>query len=241
LLHFVAIDKNLQPAQGLVPAVELTREDDIRHHLIAKKERELQKSRGCERERLQKTDLSAEALEDPINKSKIQHRTIASTRIESNRLFFPSHLNMNKTIFGGELMRWMEANAVHCGRVLTGNRNVVSLAMHSVEFKSPVFLTDWLTLTAEVVYVRNTTCEVDVVVVAERKGKTVPVTSSSFILVQLDDIGQAAAISIGIKLEGTSDEERLKYAAAKMRYQYCRTNRQKIRMADVEEMEATVV
>jgi acyl-CoA thioesterase 11/acyl-coenzyme A thioesterase 9 len=133
-------------------------------------------------------------------------------------LFFPGTLNLNNTVFGGEIIRWMEENAVHCGRVFTGNKRVYSIAMHTVLFNEPVYKSDWMQLKAHVVYVRNTTLEVDVELTAERGGKIVTTNRASFVLASLDEVGAPRGIPCGLQLEGVDERWRIKFACAKERY-----------------------
>jgi acyl-CoA hydrolase len=140
--------------------------------------------------------------------------------VEANRIFFNSCTNNNNTIFGGELMSWMEQHAVHCGRMFTGNRNVYTIGMHSVAFPEPVFSTDWVTLEATVIYVRNTTMEVDVVLRAERQvGGAIMTNRASFVLINNDDIGQKSGIPLGLELNGATQDELQQFAEARQRYQ----------------------
>ena len=56
-------------------------------------------------------------METDVNKGKAVRVHMKDTMTKANRMFFPGHLNINNTIFGGELLRWMEMHAVHCGPV----------------------------------------------------------------------------------------------------------------------------
>eukprot|EP00758_Cryptobia_borreli_P019236 Tbor_TRINITY_DN8236_c0_g1::TRINITY_DN8236_c0_g1_i1::g.15436::m.15436 len=188
-----------------------------------------------------------DGIETPINKNKQFKSTFASSRIEASRIFFPGHLNFNHTIFGGELLRWMEMHAVHCGRLFTGRPYVSSIGMHNVTFKRPIFLNDWVTLEANVVYVHNSTMEVDVklsiehIVGAADNGEvqgnglkkiittTEQTNTASFVLILLDEIGQRRKIETGLMLcpsDGESTEDSIandikwlrRYSEAKLRY-----------------------
>ncbi|KAG5497366.1 hypothetical protein JIQ42_03852 [Leishmania sp. Namibia] len=215
----VAITPDLKAAK-VVPATELTDSLDIELHDRYVKIREIQKEIDKSRaERLKRT-LTTEEVQCPINKQKLTHARINSTKVEANRIFFTSCIN-NNTVFGGELMAWMEQHAVHCGRMFTGNRYVFTIGMHSVAFPEPVFATDWVTLEATVIYVRNTTMEVDVVLRAERKDVSTVITNrASFVLINNDDIGQKCAIPLGLELNGATQEELQQFMEARTRYHY---------------------
>ncbi|KAG5474121.1 hypothetical protein CUR178_04232 [Leishmania enriettii] len=216
----VAITPDLKAAK-VVPATELTDPLDIELHDRYVKIREIQKEIDKSRaERLKRT-LTTEEVQCPINKQKLTYARINSTKVEANRIFFTSCMNNNNTVFGGELMAWMEQHAVHCGRMFTGNRYVFTIGMHSVAFPEPVFATDWVTLEATVIYVRNTTMEVDVVLRAERKDVSTVITNrASFVLINNDDIGQKCAIPLGLELNGATQEELQQFMEARTRYHY---------------------
>ncbi|KAG5490380.1 hypothetical protein JKF63_00500 [Porcisia hertigi] len=214
----VAITPDLKAAK-VVPAIELTDPFDIdlhnRYLRIREFERENEKNRSKRLER----PVTTEEAQCPINEGKPIHARISASRVEANRIFFTSCMNNNNTVFGGELMAWMEQHAVHCGRMFTGNRHVFTIGMHSVSFPQPVFATDWVTLEATVIYVRNTTMEVDVVLKAERRDTTVVTNRAAFVLINNDDIGQKRAIPVGLELKGATQEELQHFMDARTRYQ----------------------
>lgn len=199
---------------------------------------------SCPQKRRSKKLLTLfSGIETPINRVKRYKSTFASSRIEASRIFFPGHLNFNSTIFGGEILRWMEMHAVYCGRLFTGRPHISSIGMHNVTFKKPIYLNDWVTLDAHVVYVHNSTMEVDVrlsiehIVVDEGEDQknglkkltytTEQTNTASFVLILLDEIGQRRIIESGLELlnEESPSEDTIKdnlkwlkrYTEAKLR------------------------
>jgi acyl-CoA hydrolase len=162
--------------------------------------------------------VDRDSIDTTINRVKPDKVSIGHTELIGNRFFFRAHLNMNDTIFGGEILNWMEQHACQCGRMFAVNRRVVTLGMHSVEFKNPIFHSDWATIRAKVVYVRNSTFEVDVEVSVERGGKSFVTNHASFILVSMNDNWQPRRIPIGLDLNGSTDAEVRAYCGAKARY-----------------------
>ena len=217
----VAIDKSLKKA-NVVPALKVEGEKleflNQAYSSALKRGKAIVSLREELKQPAQLESLRAAELETPINASKRFKVPFEDTRIEANRLFFPGHLNFNNTIFGGELMRWMEMHAAHCGRMFVGHRNIVSIGMHSVFFDNPVYLTDWVTLEAHVAYVHNTTMEVDVKIVIEREGVFVTTNRASFILISLDEIGQRRVIETGLDLAKADQKWLRRYSEAKTRY-----------------------
>ncbi|KPI90680.1 hypothetical protein ABL78_0116 [Leptomonas seymouri] len=211
------ITPDLKAAKA-VPAIELTDPLDIEMHDRYLRIREIEKENAADTKERMKRTLTPADVECPVNQSKAIRVPFTATRVEANRIFFTSCMNNNNTVFGGELMSWMEQHAVHCGRMFTGNRNVYTLGMHSVAFPEPVFSTDWVTLEATVIYVRNTTMEVDVVLRAERQGGAVMTNRASFVLINNDDIGQKSRIPMGLELNGATQEELQQFAEARERY-----------------------
>lgn len=220
----VAIDENLR-AVKTVPAVELTDENDVSYHNGYLAARNIAAEAKKISSDLQKKSITCSDVECTVNAAKPIRVPIASTRTSAHRIFLLYHLNNNRTIFGGELMRWMERHAVHCGRMFTGNRHISTVAMHNVEFHHPVFGTDWVTLEADIIYVHNTTMEVDVKLVVERDGHVVTTNRASFVLINLNEIGQKTIIPKGLDLSAATEEELLRFAEAKERYRRSRNNR----------------
>ena len=151
-------------------------------------------------------------LFEPINEAKQAKVRIHQTLHVANRLFFPDALNLNDTVYGGEILRWMEENATHCGRVFGGNKNCFSVGMHRVKFKQPVYKTDWMELRAYVVFVRDSTMEIDVEVRAERVRprsnendnenvtEWIVTNTASFVVVNLDEVGKPMKLSKGLEV-----------------------------------------
>lgn len=216
----VIITPDLKAAR-IVPAMELTDPLDIEmhHRYLAIREMTREAAELTEKRRAL-GNLKFDEVDCAINKHKPLHVRIEDTKMTANRIFFSSCLNNNNTVFGGEIMSWMERHAVHCGRCFTGNRHVYCIGMHSVAFPQPVYATDWVTLEARVIYVRNTTMEVDVTLRAERKKEGEIITNkASFVMINSNDIRMKTDIPMGILLDETTSQEELQlFMEAKDRY-----------------------
>lgn len=214
----VAIRPDLTAAK-IVPSMTLTDPLDIVMSRRYDRIRQVQKENNSDMRNLRRQELAWRDVTCAINEMKSSKVSIESTTCCANRGFFSSYLNNNNTVFGGELMAWMERHATRCGRVLTGNRHVYTLGMHSVSFNEPVFASDWLTLQASVVYIRNTTMEVDVTLRAERRGTGAVVTNrAAFVLISNNDVAQKEPIHVGLDLENASQDDLHRYLEAKIRY-----------------------
>lgn len=225
----VVITPDLKAAH-VVPAMELTDPQSIElHHQFLSIRKITCEAQAAAAQRREKQTLDFKEVSCPINEQKAVHVKIDDTKITGNRIFFSSFLNNNNTVFGGELMAWMERHAVNCGRCFCTNRHVYCIGMHSVAFPEPVFASDWVTLDARVIYVRRTTMEVDVTLRAERRESSenggVITNKASFVLVNSNDIGVNEEIPIGIRLDEKSTQEELQlFMDAKERYHISMNN-----------------
>ena len=75
------------------------------------------------------------------------------------KIFMPRNLNALGTIFGGDLLEWMEAAAVTCARHFLRNPDAVSVAMDRVFFHSPIRPDQLADLSAHVVAVGKHTVQ----------------------------------------------------------------------------------
>lgn len=144
---------------------------------------------------------------------------MSAATLEAHRFFLQGFQNMHSTIFGGEILRWMEKHAVYLGRRFACNFEVHTLAMHSVQFHEPIFYTDAVSLRARVVNVRNTTMEVDVEVFVDRAdGRHLTSNCASFVLVSLSNFGKPRPIGIKLDMTNATLEESIAHAKAMRRY-----------------------
>jgi acyl-CoA hydrolase len=230
-VFMVAVNSSLQAAK-VVPALELDDPRTVELHHNAKTAREnVTRYKQLVKELSDpKVDVAALIQRVPTlchkDKSKQYLVKIADTKHVAHRLFFPGHLNLNNTVFGGEILRWMEAHAVHCGRVFAKHRLIFTIGMHAIEFNQPVYKTDWMQLEAHVVYVKRTTMEVDVRVTSERNGEIITTNRATFVLMSLDEAGQPMTLPAGLDIAETDDSTWLRrHAIAAQRYAWLQDKR----------------
>ena len=127
----------------------------------------------------------------------------------------PEHANPRGTVHGGLIMKMMdEAGAIAAMR--HAQRPVVTIAVDSMTFKSPVEVGRLVTFHACVTYVGRSSVEVAVRVLAEDPVRgTVTHTNSAFLVyVALDDNQQPTEVP---RLEPETEEEKRQLEAGRER------------------------
>lgn len=127
----------------------------------------------------------------------------------------PEHANPAGSVHGGLIMKMMdEAGAIAAMR--HAQRRVVTIAVDSMTFKSPVEVGQLVTMDATVTYVGKTSLEVSVRVMAEDPvAGTVTHTNSAFLVyVALDEHQRPTAVPA---LLPETEQERAQHEAGKRR------------------------
>eukprot|EP01063_Lacrimia_lanifica_P010209 TRINITY_DN16942_c0_g1_i1.p1 TRINITY_DN16942_c0_g1~~TRINITY_DN16942_c0_g1_i1.p1 ORF type:complete len:358 (+),score=129.84 TRINITY_DN16942_c0_g1_i1:45-1118(+) len=167
-------------------------------------------------------DLPVEELSRPDPTTRPFARSvknIAASRIELRKMFLPRSLNYNNTIFGGELLQWMESGALYCAMNFVGHEDVVTLAMNRVQFKRPIRVKDWVTLSAEIVYISKHTLHVNVTVAVEGGDETLTTHEATFICMGLSRrSGRKQPITTMLQIDDDDEASLRKYTAARGRY-----------------------
>ncbi len=105
----------------------------------------------------------------------------------------PADTNKGGSIFGGWIMSQVDVAGAIPAEIRAGGR-IVTRAVHSFEFKKPVFVGDLLSCYAEIVREGRTSLEVFVEVYAQRlisgQVETIKVTEAHLIYVAIDETGQ---------------------------------------------------
>lgn len=102
-------------------------------------------------------------------------------------LLFPMHLNASGTLFGGQLLNWIDMIAA-----ITANRhadsNTVTASIDHLDFINTAAKSDVVTLEAKVTWTGNTSLEVRVDTFRENKGGARTLINTAFlIMVAVDD------------------------------------------------------
>ncbi len=146
---------------------------------------------------------------DPMKK------TIADSRVELNTFTRPEHANLLGNVHGGEIMKLVDEAGALCAMRHAQNA-VVTVAIDSMTFVSPVRIGDVILMTATLKYVGRTSMEVEIQVRAEDPllGATTHTNSAYAVYVALDKNGRPTKIP-GLVIE--SPEEKAGAEAAQQR------------------------
>ncbi len=169
--------------------------------------------------------------------AKSKKKTVACSRVRMNELVMPNDTNPLGKLMGGKLMQWMDICAAisaqrHC------NRNVVTVAVDSVEFVSAVALGEVVVIEGEVTRAFRTSMEVAMRVHAEnlRTGSKRLCTTSFYSFVAVDADGKPVPVP---EIVPESDFEKQRYQNAderrNRRLEHSREVRELARKFDVDE------
>src|SRR5690625_657781 len=122
-------------------------------------------------------------------------KTVSASRVRMNELVMPNDTNPLGNLMGGRLMQWMDiCSAISAQRHC--NRNVVTVAADSIEFKHAIKLGEVVVIEGEVTRAFNTSMEVAMEVWAEnlRTGDRRLCTTSFYTFVAVDADGKTVPV-----------------------------------------------
>jgi acyl-CoA hydrolase len=127
----------------------------------------------------------------------------------------PQHANVGGTVFGGQIMAWVDLCAAICAQRHAG-RPCVTAFVDDLLFKRPVRVGQVVRLRAQVVATFHTSMEIDVKVSGENTvtGEVWPTVEARVVFVAMDDARRPTAVP-PLLLE--SDEDRAAQAGAEER------------------------
>lgn len=148
---------------------------------------------------------------------------VADTELTLRRIFLPRHVNINQTVFGGDLLLWMDRHASYTASSFSGSDRVVTLALSEVAFHLPVTTRDFVEMQARVVYVRGNDMVVSIGVSVERgekgSGGNVLTSHSShsahFVCRVYDEIG----LRVGLALPDVDSPHYKEYVRGRALYE----------------------
>lgn len=227
LVTMVVIDSvTLRPVPGSVPQLEMQTAGEIaKKEQVEKRRKVFQEWQKLTKERLDMPITANDLNEEmAIQGKRREYLTIPETLVTVRKQAMPRYLNHNKTIFGGDILIWMEKLATYTARRFTGNDHVMTLTMNRVAFKHPILVEDVLHMEASVVYVRKYVLEVEIkcFVDSPRTHGLAPSHTGYFTIMSLDSVGFKREIMVGIKLDDNDKESIVRYVQAKERFEFDR-------------------
>ncbi len=140
---------------------------------------------------------------------------ISDSRVSISRVMLPTDANPHGNVQGGVIMKLVdEAGAI--AAVRHSRSNVVTVAVDSMTFLSPVYVGNLVTFTASLSYVGRTSMEVEVLVETENPltGEKTHTNSAYVVYVALDESGRPCEVPA---LIAETDEEQERMARGKER------------------------
>jgi acyl-CoA hydrolase len=147
---------------------------------------------------------------------ELEPKPVSASRVEMVEIVLPGHTNQLGTIFGGQLMAWIDiAAAIASGRHARGV--CVTASLDALHFVAPVRLGHYVTLLASVNFTGRTSMEVGVRLESEdpNSGLRTHVATSYLTFVAIDEHGQPRPVPPVVPQ--TPDEQR--------RYRHAQTRR----------------
>jgi len=97
-------------------------------------------------------ELDWESIEEPWNKQALEKLAPKDTELRYSHMFMPRNLNHAGSIFGGDLIAWMEGCATHCARHFTRNDIMKTVSMNRIFFLEPIMPGDLVECVARITY-----------------------------------------------------------------------------------------
>ena len=195
-------------------------------------------------------ELSAARCEEPRNAGMSERLRLSDTAVQLQKTWMPRSENVHGSIFGGDLLAWMEQAALYCATSFTRNTNMVTINMGRVFFFEPIHTTDMVELEATAVYATEHTVQIEVVVHVEKggllhdhpAGATAGDTAGRlktshrghFTVLNLDELGRKRPVTTGFDLENASAEELSMFEQGKQRHQFFTARDRRVEMARLD-------
>lgn len=127
------------------------------------------------------------------------------SRTEQIQILMPEHINGYNRLFGGKLVEWIDIVAAVAAR-RHSNRNVTTVTIDNLQFKSPARVNSTLVLTANLTHVGKTSMEVRVDTFVETLQGTKTLINRAFlVMVALDENDNPTSVPL---LIADTDEEK---------------------------------
>ncbi len=147
------------------------------------------------------------------------------SQVELNQFMMPEHANPLGNVHGGFIMKLVDEAAGLCA-LRHAQRPVVTIAIDSMTFHSPVHVGNVVNLHANLNYVGRTSMEVGVKVIAENPitGERTHTNSAYLVYVALNDQGRPTEVP-GLILETDRDRRRWEEGKARQAHRLQRAGK----------------
>lgn len=149
-------------------------------------------------------------------------KPVRASHVTLSQLMQPEHSNLAGDVHGGWIMQLAdEAGALAAMR--HAQRRVVTVAIDTMRFHTPIRIGDLVTLEAEVTYAGRTSMETRVSVTAENPitGQRSRTNTAYLVYVALDDRGRPTAVP-GLIAESDQEAHRMRAAEERQAYRLAR-------------------
>lgn len=147
----------------------------------------------------------------------MEGKRVKDSQVTLHKAMMPEHANYMGNVHGGEIMKMVDEAAGLCA-IRHARRQVVTVAIDSMTFHSPVHIGDVVSFNASLNWVGHTSMEVGVRVLAENPltGEYTHTNTAFLVFVALDENGRPTQVPPLI-LE--TDEDHRRWAEAERRQQ----------------------
>lgn len=144
--------------------------------------------------------------------SKLMSKSVSESITTSRKLVMPDQINPGGSLFGGEMMAWIDKLAAMCA-MRHCQLPVVTASIDQINFLAPVLLADHVIMSAKIVYVGTTSMEIRVDVETENPiaGVRRKTTQAYLTFVALDENRKPVEVP-KLVLETEEDKEEFKLA-----------------------------
>ena len=144
-------------------------------------------------------------------------KRVLESQVALNQLMLPEHANPMGSVHGGNIMKLVDETGGLCA-MRHSRRPVVTVAMDSMTFHSPVQVGDMLMLDANMTWTGSSSMEVEVMVKTENliSGEQTHTNTAYLVYVALDDNGKASPVPPLI-VETSEEQRRWQEARARQR------------------------
>jgi acyl-CoA hydrolase len=157
---------------------------------------------------------SAGAMTESSSDNRITKPASASLT-EMTEYVLPQHANALGTVFGGQIMAWVDLCAAICSQRHAGKTTVTAF-VDDVKFQDPVKVGEVVRLKARVTATFRTSIEIEVVVQGEdpRTQRIWPCVDALLVFVAIDANGKPAVVPL---LDTSTEEARASQSAGEAR------------------------